>query len=60
MKDYVVQLGDVRLVAGDRTAPCPEDMEEVVIEALRLAFLIGRLPPLVGEGGGTGANLVPG
>ena len=56
----VIQLRHVRLIARDGAALDSEYPEEVVVEALRLALLVGRLPPLVGEGGGTDANLVPG
>ena len=47
------------LVARDAPPPHPEHVEEGVVEALRLALLVGRIPPLIGEGGGTSANLVP-
>ena len=56
----VVQLGDVRFVARDRAALDAENLEKVVVEALRLALLVGGVLPLVGEGGGADANLVPG
>ena len=56
----VVQLRHVSLVARDGAALDPEDLEEVVVEALRFALLVGRLPPLVGEGGGANANFIPG
>ena len=55
----VVEPLYVLLVARDGSAPDPEYLEEVVIEALRLALLVGRVSPLLGEGGGAGANLVP-
>ena len=56
----VVQLRHVRLVARHGAAFDPEYLEEIVVEALRLAFFIGRLPPRFSEGGGAHANLVPG
>ena len=56
----VVQLGHMRFVARHGAAFDPEYLEEVVVEALRLAFFVGRLAPGVGEGGGAHANLVPG
>ena len=48
------------LVPCDGPAPDPENSEKIVVEALRLAFFVGRVPPLMGELGGTGANFVPG
>ena len=48
------------LVAGYRAPPDAENIEELVVEALRLALLVRRVPPLVGESGGTGTNFVPG
>ena len=55
----VVELGDMLLVAGDGLAADIEDLEEVVVEALRLALLVGRVPPLLREGRGAHADLVP-
>ena len=55
-----VQLLDVFLIAGDGAAFDAEDGEEVVVKAVGLAFLIGCVLPLFGEGGGTDANFVPG
>ena len=55
----IVQLRDMRLVARDVPPPHPEHVEEGVLEALRLALLVGRVPPFIGEGGGAGADLVP-
>ena len=37
-----------------------EAEEEVVVEALGLAFLVSGVRPLAGEGPGAGADLVPG
>ena len=45
----VVGLLHMFLVARDGPAPDPEHLEEVVVEALRLALLVGRVPPLLGE-----------
>ena len=56
----VVQLPDPLFVAGDGLPAHPEYVEEVVVEALRLAFLIAGVRPLPGEGCGTGPDLVPG
>ena len=47
------------LVTRQLTTSLPEYLEEFVVEALRLALLAGRVPAFVGEGGGTGGNLVP-
>ncbi|MGQ4809602.1 hypothetical protein NKDENANG_03025 [Candidatus Entotheonellaceae bacterium PAL068K] len=55
----VVQFRHMRLVTRDSAAADPEYLEELVVEALRLALLIGRVPPFLGKTGGTGANLVP-
>ena len=55
----VAELRDMLLEAGDITAAFPEDLEELVVEALRLALLVCRVPPVCGEGGRAGANLVP-
>ena len=55
----VVETLYVLFIARDGPALDPEYLKEVVVEALRLALLVGRVPPLLGEGGGAGANLVP-
>ena len=55
----VVEPFDVLFVARDRAPLHPEDLEEVVVEALRLALLVGRVPPLLGKGRGADAHLVP-
>ena len=55
----VVEPLDVLLVARDGAPPHPEDLEELVIEALRLALLAGGVPPPLGERRGAGAHLVP-
>ncbi len=44
----VVEFGDVLLVAGDLTLAFSEDLEEVVVEALRLALLVRRVLPVLG------------
>jgi len=55
----VVELGDMLLVAGDGPAAHVEHLEEVVVEALRLALLVRGVLPLRGEGRGADTNLVP-
>ena len=56
----VVQLPHVFFVAGHAPPPHAEDMEEVVVEGLRLALLVGRVAPLACESRGARADLVPG
>ena len=56
----VAELGDMLLVAGDRSPPDAEHLEKVVVEALRLAGLVGGVAPFAGEGGGPDVDLVPG
>ncbi|MCY4269798.1 MAG: hypothetical protein OXE80_06475 [Gammaproteobacteria bacterium] len=56
----VAEFGDMRLVTRHRPPPDAEYLEEVVVEALGLALLVGRVAPGVGELGGAGANFVPG
>ena len=48
------------LVARDGPPPHSENLEERVVDSLRLTLLVGRVLPLVGEAGGSGAHLVPG
>ena len=48
------------LVARDGTSLFPKNLEEVVVEALRLTPLVDRVPPLFSECGGVGTNFVPG
>ncbi len=55
----VVELGDMRLVAGHVPPPHSEYAEEGVIEALRLTLLVGRAIPVLDQGGGAGADPVP-
>ena len=43
----VVQLLDVFLIAGDGAPPDAEDVKEVVVEAVGLAFFIGRIARLL-------------
>ena len=42
---------DRHLVTGNRLAVLSEDAEEGVVETLRLALLVMRIPPVLGEGG---------
>ena len=55
----IVELGYMLFIAGHAAPPDPEDLEEVVVEALRLAALVRSVPPFLGEGSGAGAHLVP-
>ena len=55
----VAELGDMLLVACDGSAADIEHLEEIVVEALRLALLVCRVPPRLGEGRGAHAHLVP-
>ena len=55
----VVEPRDMRLVSRDVPTPYPEHVEEGVVEALRLALLVGRVLPVLGKDSGAGANLVP-
>lgn len=48
------------LIARDGTPLDAKDIEEVVMEVLRLAFLIGRVLPLFGKCGGADADFIPG
>jgi len=48
------------LVAGYGTPADPKDLEERVVEALRLAFFVGRVAPIFGEAGSPRPNLIPG
>ena len=56
----VVEPLDVLLVPCNGASLDAEDLEERVVEALRLALLIRGAGPLAGEVGGAGADLVPG
>ncbi len=47
------------LVTRDGSASHVEDLEEFIVEALRLALLVRGFPPLFGEGRGADTNLVP-
>jgi len=47
------------LVAGDGSAAHVKDLEEIVVEALRLALLVCRVPPIFGERRGPDAHFVP-
>ena len=55
-----VEPPDVFFVARDGAPPDAEDLEEVVVETLRLALLVGGVGPLAREPGGPRADLVPG
>ncbi len=46
-------------IARDTSALHCEHVEEGVVEALRFAFLIGRVLPVFGEDSGANANFVP-
>ena len=48
------------LIARNSASLDTEDIEEVVIEALRLAFLIGRVLPLLGKRDGANTDFIPG
>ena len=52
----VIQLAYMLLIARNGPAPHTEDLEERVIEALRLTLLVGCIPPLVGESGSAGTH----
>ena len=56
----VVEAFDVLLIAGDGAPLDTEDVKEVVIEALRLAFLVGCVLSLFGKCGGAGSDFIPG
>ena len=56
----VVQSPDVFLVPRDGAPPDAENVEEFVVEALRLALLVCSVRPLAGKGGGARPDLVPG
>ena len=56
----VVEAPHVLLVARDGAPPDAEDLEEVVIKTLRLAFFIGRARPGAGEARRAHTHLVPG
>ena len=55
----VVQLADMLLVARHRPAAHVEHLEELVVEALRLALLVRGVPPLLGEGRRADPHFVP-
>ena len=55
----VVELLDVGLVARDASSAHAEDLEEIVVEALRVALLVRGVAPLVRERGGAGADFIP-
>ena len=57
--EAVVELRDVLFVARHAAAAHAEDLEEVVVEALRLALLVCAVSPLIGERGGTDTDFVP-
>ena len=55
-----VGFGDGGLKGGDAAAGDAEDVEEGVPEGLGFGVLGGVVFPLAGEGGGVGADFVPG
>ena len=56
----VIQLLYMFFVARHGTPPYIENLEELVVEALCLTLLVGRVPPLGSECGSAGAHLIPG
>ena len=56
----VIQLLHMRFVARDGTSPYTGNLEELVVEALRLTLLVGCVLPLVSESGSADTNFVPG
>ncbi len=50
---------DPRLEGGAAATPVAEDLEQLVVEGLRLAPLVGLACPALGECGGARANLTP-
>ena len=56
----IIQPPHVLLIARDGAALDAEDMEELVIETLRLALFIRRILPSPGEPRRAHAHLVPG
>lgn len=48
----VVELLDVRFIAGDTAPAYVEDLEELGVEALRVLLLVGSGLPFAREGGG--------
>ena len=56
----IIQPPYVLLIARDGAALDAEDMEELVVETLRLAFFIRRASPCAGEARRAHAHLVPG
>ena len=56
----VIQLFHVLFVPGYGAAFDTENLEEIIVEALRLAFFVARGCPLTGKGCGSGAYFVPG
>ena len=56
----VIQLLDVRLIARGGAPLNSEQLEEVIVETLRLAFLVRSVLPFFSEGGRARSNLVPG
>ncbi|MCY4427672.1 MAG: hypothetical protein OXC05_11685 [Halieaceae bacterium] len=55
----VIQLPYMLLKTRHRAALDPKDVEEIIVEALSFSTLAHRIPPLVGESGGAGTNLIP-
>ena len=57
--EAVVELRDVLFVARHAAAAHAEDLEEVVVEALRFALLVRGIPPITGERGRADTDFVP-
>ena len=56
----VIQLFHVLFVPGYGATFDTENLEEIIVEALRLAFFVARGCPLAGKGCGSSAYFVPG
>ena len=56
----IVQFLHMLLIARDRATADVKDLEEIVIEALRLAFFVMGIRPLAGKAPRPDADLVPG
>jgi hypothetical protein len=54
------KLFDRLLEACDFAPLNAEDVEKIIVEALRLALLVFGPSPLLGEAGGAGADFIPG
>lgn len=56
---FLAQQADRLLESRDLAAADPKDLEEVVVETLRLALLIVGIGPFARELSGAGANFIP-